>query len=75
MEQQQRVAEITNHYPETGGQPHFCGSLPEPKYIVLQKDQPGILLPGTDVISSSDPWRQQRSVAREDAVSTSFALV
>ena len=27
------------------------------KFRVLQSDQPGVLLAGTDVISSSDPWR------------------
>ena len=32
----------------------FIGGV---KFRVLQSDQPGVLLAGTDVISSSDPWR------------------
>ena len=32
-------------------------STAELKVTVLQRDQPGVLLSGAGVISSSDPWR------------------
>ena len=36
-------------------------SLSEVKFRVLQNDQPGVMLAGTDVISSSDPIRTMMS--------------
>ena len=32
-------------------------SLAELEFRVLQRDQPRVLMPGTAVISSRDPWR------------------
>jgi len=45
-------------YLMAGGQPHssWAISLPELIFTVLQRNQPGIWLTDSDVISSSDPW-------------------
>ena len=41
-----------------GRQPHmwWAISFTDLNFRISQSDQPGVLLPGTDVINSSDPW-------------------
>ena len=72
-----RAAEITENYHMTYIQPHcwWATSLAEFILGVLQKDQPGVLLSGTDVILTSDPWRTRTAGLKDEVPAPRFYFV